>query len=115
MDPSNRVPKTAVGGQLSDRMATNTGTLQGTVFSPLSFSIYTTAIRPELFQRMSPFRQADDTVIIGRTGNQQVVPHYSSEIHGTAPCVMILTSYPMPHCNKMLSTTKREAPRIGLL
>ena len=76
---SDRVQRTMVDGNLSRPIKTNTGTPQGSVLSPLLFSIYTDRITSEL-SNVTIIKYADDTCIIGCISNQQDLDSYFNEI-----------------------------------
>jgi len=75
----DRVQRTMVDGNLSRPIKTNTGTPQGSVLSPLLFSIYTDRITSEL-SNVTIIKYADDTCIIGCISNQQDLDSYFNEI-----------------------------------
>ena len=68
-----------VDGKLSRPIKTNTGTPQGSVLSPLLFSIYTDQITSEL-SNVTIIKYAGDTCIIGCISNQQDLDSYFNEI-----------------------------------
>ena len=76
---SNRVQRTMVDGVISQPITTNTGTPQGSVLSPLLFSIYTNRITTQL-SNITVIKYADDTCIIGCISNQEDLESYFSEI-----------------------------------
>ena len=76
---SNRIQCAQVDGKLSEKLVTNTGTPQGTVLSPLLFSIYTDSIRSEK-QNVTILKYADDTVIIGNIAADADFVNYLDEI-----------------------------------
>ena len=61
---SDQYQYTQVNNQMSACTITNTGTPQGTVLSPLLFSIYTDCLRAE-YPNIKIIKYADDTVVIG--------------------------------------------------
>jgi hypothetical protein len=76
---SNRIQYTKVNNILSDMLITNTGTPQGTVLSPVLFSIYTDIIRSTCPQ-VTVLKYADDTVIVGCISDDADLRVYKSEI-----------------------------------
>ena len=75
----SRVQYTKTNDALSKKLITNTGTPQGTVLSPLLFSIYTDSIRSQEFN-VTILKYADDTVIIGNIAAHDDFSKYLSEI-----------------------------------
>ena len=65
---SNRVQQTMVNNKLSAPILTHTGTPQGSVLSPLLFSLYTNRITSNL-SNITVLKYADDTCVIGLVGS----------------------------------------------
>ena len=65
---------------VSSPILTDTGTLQGTVLSPVLFSIYTDSCRSS-FDNIPFFKYADDTYIQALNKNGNDVLNYYSEIN----------------------------------
>ena len=76
---SARVQYTSINNVNSYKKITNTGTPQGTVLSPILFSIYTDFIRSS-FSNTVIIKYADDTVILGLISDQRDSENYFSEV-----------------------------------
>ena len=77
---SNRRQQTISNNKLSDIIITNTGTPQGSVLSPLLFSLYTDGIRSRS-QNFRVLKYADDTCLIGLISNPSDLDCYFSEVN----------------------------------
>ena len=107
---SNRIQYTQVDGKLSEKLVTNTGTPQGTVLSPLLFSIYTDSIRSEK-QNVTILKYADDTVIIGNIAADADFVNYLDEISRISLLCKSSDLLLNPtKTNEMLFTTQRNPP-----
>lgn len=109
---SDRIQYTSFDGILSRAIITNTGTPQGTVLSPLLFSIYTNIITSEE-PTVSVLKYADDTVLTGLIANQSDQETYDSEIARICRLCkdldLILNS---DKTKEMLFSTKRTFPTV---
>ena len=76
---TNRVQFVATNSKRSAPIITNTGTPQGTVLSPLLFSIYTNALT-STSPSCSVFKYADDTVLVGNIAAPQDFKSYELEV-----------------------------------
>ena len=95
---------------LSDTLITNTGTPQGSVLSPLLFSLYTDGIRSRC-QNFHVLKYADDTCLIGLIGNPSDLDCYFSEVNRIAnQCSDLDLLLNAGKTKEMLFSTKRERP-----
>ena len=109
---SNRMQFTIMNSCRSTRIITNTGTPQGTVLSPLLFSIYTSSIR-SMTPLVSIFKYADDTVLVGKIAAPSDFDVYVQEINRV--CDMCKQNDLILNASKtleMVFTTQRKAPNL---
>ena len=109
---SARVQYTSINNVNSYKQITNTGTPQGTVLSPILFSIYTDFIRSS-FSNTVIIKYADDTVILGLISNQRDSENYFSEVQSISQLCcdndLILNA---TKTHEMLFTSQRQSPVI---
>ena len=107
---SDRVQRTMVDGTLSHPITTNTGTPQGSVLSPLLFSIYTDRITSTL-SNVTVIKYADDTCIIGCISNKQDLDSYFNEIDRISrQCVDLDLLLNASKTQEILFSTQRTKP-----
>ena len=107
---SNRVQRTMVDGVISQPITTNTGTPQGSVLSPLLFSIYTNRITTQL-SNITVIKYADDTCIIGCISNQEDLESYFSEIERISKqCTDLDLLLNASKTQEIMFSTQRDKP-----
>ena len=107
---SNRVQQTMVNNQLSAPILTHTGTPQGSVLSPLLFSLYTNRITSNL-SNITVLKYADDTCVIGLVGNDLDLCNYFSEINRISKqCMDLDLLLNASKTKEMLFSTQRLKP-----
>ena len=107
---TSRVQRTMVNGKLSSAITTNTGTPQGSVLSPVLFSIYTNGIT-SAFTNVTVLKYADDTCIIGCISNTDDLDNYFNEINRIATqCQDLNLLLNAAKTREMLFSTKRVKP-----
>ena len=107
---SQRKQQTLVKDKLSKPITTNTGTPQGSVLSPLLFSIYTDKIRSSM-SNVTILKYADDTCVIGCIGDNQDLCNYFSEINRIAQqCTDLDLLLNASKTKEMLFSTRRDKP-----
>ena len=107
---TDRTQYTKFDSDCSRRMTTNTGTPQGTVLSPLLFSIYTDFITSAT-SNVTVLKYADDTVIIGNIQSDSDFMLYQEEVNRI--CILCNNSDLLLNPTKtheMIFTTSRDPP-----
>jgi len=112
---TGRTQRTMVNNSLSKPITTNTGTPQGSVLSPLLFSVYTDRIRSEE-SNVTILKYADDTCIIGCVSSDNHLSNYFNEISRIASLCHDLDLVLNPSkTQEMLFSTKRDKPHSPCL
>ena len=107
---SNRTQRTIVQDKLSNTIVTNTGTPQGSVLSPLLFSIYTDRIRSGM-SNVTILKYADDTCLIGCIANPLDLSNYFYEINRVAnQCADLDLLLNASKTKEMIFSTQRKKP-----
>jgi hypothetical protein len=114
---TERVQYTRTGPtSISDRIVTNTGTPQGTVLSPVLFTIYTDIIRSST-DKATVIKFADDTVVLGLIADPLVDNEaYFNEVHRLADICYdndLLLNASKTH--EIVFTTQRICPEVPQL
>ena len=112
---SNRTQYTKCGTNRSLSATTNTGTPQGTVLSPLLFSIYTDTIRSSVAS-VKILKYADDTVLLGNISVHDDFENYCDEI--SRICAVCTDHELLLNASKtkeIVFTTSRETPDVPLI
>ena len=107
---SGRTQRTIVDNKLSQPITTYTGTPQGSVLSPLLFSVYTNRITSTL-NNVTVIKYADDTCIIGCIANESDLSDYFYEISRiTEQCKDLDLLLNPSKTKEMLFSTRRDKP-----
>ena len=107
---TGRTQRTIVNNILSTSITTNTGTPQGSVLSPLLFSVYTNRIRSEQ-SNITILKYADDTCIVGCISDNNDLSNYFNEINRISGLCKELDLLLNPSkTQEMLFSTKRDKP-----
>ena len=104
-----------VNNQLSTPILTHTATPQGSVLSPLLFSLYTNRITSNL-SYITVLKYADDTCVFGLVGNDLDLCNYFSKIERiTKQCTDLDLLLNASRTKEMLFWTQRFKPDCSKL
>ena len=107
---TGRTQRTMVNNILSTSITTSTGTPQGSVLSPLLFSVYTNRIKSEQ-RNITILKYADDTCIIICISNNNDLSNYFNEISRVSnQCENFDLLLNPTKTQEMLFSTKRDKP-----
>ena len=107
---SNRIQYTVGSDKRSKTIVTNTGTTQGTVLSPILFSIYTNCLRAQN-DNVRVVKYADDTCIIGQISCTDDLDNYFSDVMNiVSVCTDMNLLLNATKTHEMVFTTARKQP-----